>query len=352
MRSGRSSAAKSGLPKRARDAELPRELLLRMHRCLRLTRAIEDRAYGLYRAGMIFGGNFSGRGQEAISVGTTLALEPQDKVAPMIRNLGTVLARGYTAKEVLLNYLAKAEGPSGGKDNSTHFGDVQGKGVVACISMLGTLIPVMAGMALAGKRRGIPLVTMTYVGDGATSTGEFHEGLNFAAVFKVPFVLIIENNFWAYSTPVEKQTPVKDLAVKAAAYAIPYAIGDGNDVTEVYRLTKKFADEARAGGGPRVIEFKTMRMRGHAQHDDAGYVPKEQLEEWAKKDPIERFEKQLVENGILSRQEIEAAVAAIEREVDEAEKEAVAAPYPEGPEALRGVFADDSIVRYRKWAEE
>src|SRR5262245_52320796 len=171
-RSAKSSAARSD------GSSLPYELLLRMHRFLRLTRAVEDRAYSLYRAGHMHGGNFSGRGQEAIGVGTALALAPQDKVAPMIRNLATVLVRGYGAEEVLLNYLARATSPSGGKDNSTHFGDVRGRGVVSCISMLGTLVPVMAGMALAAKLRREPVVTMTYIGDGATSTGEFHEGLN------------------------------------------------------------------------------------------------------------------------------------------------------------------------------
>ncbi len=322
-----------------------------MHRFLRLTRAVEDSAYGLYRAGHMHGGNFSGRGQEAIGVGTALALAPQDKVAPMIRNLATVLVRGFTPEQVLLNYLARGTSPSGGKDNSTHFGDVKGKGVVSCISMLGTLVPVMAGMALAAKLRGEPVVTMTYIGDGATSTGAFHEGLNFAAVFKVPFVLVIENNAWAYSTPVEKQTPVKDLAKKAESYAIPWAIGDGNDVLEVYRLTKKFVDEARAGGGPRVIELKTMRMRGHAQHDEAKYVPKAQLEAWAKKDPIDRFEKHLVDRRIMTKEQLEASTAAIAREVEAAEKSALAAPMPSGDEALRGVFADDDIVRYAKWWE-
>ncbi len=333
----------------AKPPKLSRDLLLRMHRFLRLTRALEDRAYSLYRGGHIVGGNFSGRGQEAISVGTTLALEPQDKVAPMIRNLGTVLVRGYTPAEVLLNFLAKGTSPSGGKDSSTHFGDVEGKGVVACISMLGTLVPVMAGMALAGKLRKQPVVTMTYVGDGATSTGEFHEGLNFAAVFKVPFVLIIENNGWAYSTPVEKQTPLKDLGKKAESYDIPWMVGDGNDVMEVYRLTKTYVDEARKGGGPRVLELKTMRMRGHAQHDEAKYVPKKQFEEWAKKDPIERFEKYVIANKVMTRQELEAANATIDAEVAEAEKIALAAPFPDGPEAMKGVFADDSIVAHKKW---
>jgi len=329
----KSSAAKSG------------SFLERAYYFLRLTRATEDRAALLYKQGRIHGGNFSSRGQEAISVGTALALEPRDKIAPMIRNLGAVLVRGYTPTHVLTSFLAKATSPNGGKDNSTHFGSVEKTGVVACISMLGTLVPVMAGMAMAGRLQKKKLVTLTYIGDGSTSTGEFHEGLNFAAVFKAPFVLVIENNQWAYSTPVTRQTPVKDLAVKAAAYGIPYAIGDGNDVGEVYALTKKFVDEARAGGGPRVIEFKTMRMRGHAQHDDAGYVPKGMFDEWAKKDPIDRCEKALG----LSKKEIDAMTARVEKEVSEGERVALESPYPAGEEAVRGVFADDSITAFRKW---
>lgn len=341
----RKPSKKSSAPA-PRDAG--RDLLDRAYYHLRLTREVEDRAAVLYKQGLIHGGNFSSRGQEAISVGTALALEPGDKIAPMIRNLGAVLVRGYSPADVLSSYLAKATGPNGGKDNSTHFGSVEKTGVVACISMLGTLVPVMAGMALAGKLQGRPIVALTYIGDGATSTGEFHEGLNFAAVFRVPFVLVIENNQWAYSTPVERQTPVKDLAVKAAAYGIPYAIGDGNDVAEVYRLTKRFVDEARAGGGPRVLEFKTFRMRGHAQHDPADYVPKKLFEEWAKKDPIERCEKALG----LSRKEIDAVTARVRAEVAAGEKAAIAAPYPDGAEAFKGVFADDAITAFRKWWNE
>ncbi len=266
----------------------------------------------------------------------------------MIRNLGAVLTRGWPPKDVLASYLARAASPNRGKDNSTHFGDVEKTGVIACISMLGTLVPVMAGMALAGKLKKQNLVTLTYVGDGATSTGEFHEGLNFAAVFQAPFVLVIENNQWAYSTPVARQTPVKDLATKAAAYGIPYAIGDGNDVAEVYALTKKFAEEARAGGGPRVLEFKTMRMKGHAQHDDAGYVPKKMFEEWAKKDPIDKCEK-LLGPSAKEKADVESR---IEGEVSDAEQYALASPHPAGEEAVKGVFADDSLTAYAKWWNE
>ena len=338
-------------PGKPSPSGIPSALKLEMYRYLRLQRAVEERAEKLYKGGHIHGGNFSGRGQEAISVGTALALEPQDKVAPMIRNLGAVLVRGYSPKEIFSSFLAKATSPNGGKDNSTHFGDVHGRGVVACISMLGTLVPVMTGMALAAKLKKRPIVTLTYVGDGTTSTGEFHEGLNIAALYQVPFVLVIENNQFAYSTPVAKQTPVKDLAVKAAAYGIPYAIGDGNDVFEVYRLTKAFVEEARAGGGPRVLEFKTMRMRGHAQHDAADYVPKELFAEWEKKDPIDRCEKALLAQGVLTPARRDEILAKIDTQVAEAEQYALKAPFPDPSETRRGVFADDSIVPTTPWEE-
>ncbi len=327
------------------------ELKREMYRYLRLQRAVEERAEKLYKGGHIHGGNFSGRGQEAISVGTALALEPKDKIAPMIRNLGAVLVRGYSPKDVFSSFLAKATSPNGGKDNSTHFGEVQNRGVIACISMLGTLVPVMTGMALAAKLKKQPIVTLTYVGDGTTSTGEFHEGLNIAALYQVPFILIIENNQFAYSTPVARQTPVKDLATKAAAYGIPYAIGDGNDVFEVYRLTKKYVDEARAGGGPRVIEFKTLRMRGHAQHDPADYVPRELVAEWEKKDPIDRCEKALLAEGLMTEKHRDDIIARINTQVSEAEQFAINAPFPDPKETVRGVFADDSIVPYTPWEE-
>ena len=333
------------------DGGLSPALKLEMYRYLLLQRAVEDRAEKLYKGGHIHGGNFSGRGQEAISVGTALALEPKDKIAPMIRNLGAVLIRGYTPKDIFSSFLAKATSPNGGKDNSTHFGEIPNRGVVACISMLGTLVPVMTGMALAAKLKRKPIVTLTYVGDGTTSTGEFHEGLNIAALYQVPFILIIENNQFAYSTPVAKQTTVRDLATKAAAYAIPYAIGDGNDVFEVYRLTKKFVDEARAGGGPRVIELKTLRMRGHAQHDPADYVPKALFEEWEKKDPIDRCEKALLDDGTLTEKKRDDLIAKIDAQVSEAEQFAINAPFPDPKEAVRGVFADDSIVPYTPWEE-
>ena len=201
---------------RLAKSDLPRERQLEIYRYLKLNRMTEDRLSNLYRQGKVVGGLYSSRGQEAISVGSAYALEPQDVVGPIIRNLGTMFVRGVKPREVMMQYMARADSPTGGKDVNTHFGDLK-RGLVAPISMLGALIPVMAGIALAGRMQKKNLVAMTYIGDGGTSTGDFHEGLNFAAVLNVPFVLIAEHNGYAYSTPTAKQMRVKNIVTRAAA---------------------------------------------------------------------------------------------------------------------------------------
>lgn len=312
-----------------------------MYYFLRLTRALDERAQVLYRQGKVVGGLFSSLGQEAISIGTAFALEKGDYLGPMIRNSGAVLARGHTAREVMSNYLARATAPTGGKDNSQHFGDIRRTGVISCISMLGTLVPVMAGMALGARMKGEKRVAMTYVGDGATSTGDFYEGLNLAAVWRLPLVVVIENNQYAYSTPTSKQSLLQDLADKSKAFGISGQVGDGNDLLEVYGMTRACVEAARGGGGPQLLEFKTFRMRGHAVHDDASYVPPELFEEWKKKDPIAGFERQLR----LTDAERSATDAKVKETVDDAVDFAERSKPPEGASALKGVFEDDAIVQ-------
>jgi pyruvate dehydrogenase E1 component alpha subunit/2-oxoisovalerate dehydrogenase E1 component alpha subunit len=251
---------------------LTREQQLELYRYMKLNRMVEDRLSNLYRQGKVVGGLYSSRGQEAISIGTAYALEPQDMVGPLIRNLGSLFVRGVKPREIMMQYMARADGPTHGRDVNLHFGDLS-RGIVAPISMLGALIPVMAGVALGGRMLGKNLVALTYIGDGGTSTGDFHEGLNFAAVLNVPFVLIAEHNGFAYSTPTSKQMRIKNIVTRAAAYGIPGEIVDGNDVLAVYEATKRAVERAREGGGPSLIEAKTFRMKGHAEHDDAGYVP-------------------------------------------------------------------------------
>ncbi|HZE98716.1 MAG TPA: thiamine pyrophosphate-dependent dehydrogenase E1 component subunit alpha [Planctomycetota bacterium] len=323
----------------------PRAVQLEMYYYLRLTRALDERAQVLYKQGKVVGGLFSSLGQEAISIGSAFALEKGDYVGPMIRNSGTVLARGHTARDVMSNYLAKATSPTGGKDNSQHFGDIERTGVISCISMLGTLVPVMTGMALGARMKGEKRVAMTYVGDGASSTGDFYEGLNFAAVQRLPVVVIIENNGYAYSTPTSKQSLLRNLADKSKAFGIPGYAGDGNDVLEVHSITKRCVEDAREGKGPQLIEFKTLRMRGHATHDDASYYPPGLLDEWMKKDPIARFEKKLKP----TKEEKAAVEERLKTTVDDAVDFAEKSPPPPGENALQGVFEDDSIIQFTPW---
>ena len=318
--------------------DLPRERQLELYSYMKLNRMVEERLGNLYRQGKVVGGLYSSRGQEATSVGSAYALAPQDVMGPLIRNLGAMLVRGVKPREVMMQYMAKSDSPTGGKDGNTHFGDLK-RGLVAPISMLGAVIPVMAGVALAGRMQGRDLVALTYIGDGGTSTGDFHEGLNLAAVLHVPFVLIAENNGWAYSTPTSRQMRIKNIAIRAAAYGLPGEIVDGNDVLAVYETTKRAVERARSGGGPTLIEAKTFRMKGHAEHDDAGYVPREQFEEWRTKDPIDRFERHLLGKGLATEDELRAIVAKIDAQLNEEVDFALASPMPPPERALEGVYA-------------
>ena len=305
---------------------------------LLLNRRVDEQLTVLYRQGKVVGGVYSGLGQEAISVGTAYALEPQDVIGPMIRNVGTLLVRGYRPRDLFMQYMGRKGGPTGGRDANTHFGDMA-RGVVAPISMLGELVPVLAGVALAARIRKEKRIALTYVGDGATSTGPFHEGLNFAAVLKLPLLVIVENNGWAYSTPVERQMVSPDIAGRAQGYGLPGVCVDGNDVLAVYRATQAAADRARRGGGPTLIECKTMRMKGHAEHDDARYVPKEIVEKWRRKDPILRFDKYLRARKLITAAEESELRTRIEKEIREDTAFAETSPLPAPEEAARAVWA-------------
>jgi len=318
---------------------LTRAQLHEIYYYLRLNRRVDEQLTLLYRQGKVVGGVYSGLGQEAVSVGSAYALEPQDVIGPVIRNGGAMLIRGYRPRDLFLQYLARQDGPTNGRDANTHFGDVA-RGVIAPISILGETVPLMAGIALAAKLRREKRVALAYVGDGASSTGPFHEGVNFAAVQKLPLLIIAENNGWAYSTPTSKQMAVRNMADRAPGYGIPSAIVNGNDVRAVYAATRKAAEHARRGGGPVLIECKTMRMKGHAEHDDARYVPKQEFEKWRKKDPILRFEKYLAAKQQMTAQEKAAIEARIDREIREDVAFAEASPFPPPEGAARSVWAD------------
>jgi TPP-dependent pyruvate/acetoin dehydrogenase alpha subunit len=317
---------------------LTRHQLHDLYYFLRLNRRVDEQLTNFYRQGKVVGGVYSGTGQEAISVGTAYALDPEDFVGPMIRNVGVLLIRGYKPRDLFLQYMARKEGPTGGRDANTHFGDVR-RGVIAPISMLGEGVNVMAGIALAARLRKEKRVAATYVGDGALSTGPCHEGMNFAAVQKLPLLIVAENNGWAYSTPTEKQMAVRTMAERAKGYGIPAVTVDGNDVLKVYEAARAAARRARQGAGPQMLECKTMRMKGHAEHDAANYVPKKLLEEWKKKDPILRFEKYLVSKRLMTEKEKTAIEARVDREIRTDVDFAEASTFPPPEDAARSVWA-------------
>jgi pyruvate dehydrogenase E1 component alpha subunit/2-oxoisovalerate dehydrogenase E1 component alpha subunit len=331
--------------------ELTRQQYLDLYYYMRLNRAVEDTMVKLFRQNKIVGGLYSSLGQEAISVGSAYALEKKDWLAPMIRNIGALLVKGVPPRDIFMQHMAKYDSPTKGKDGTSHFGDLDNLHIVSPISMLGDLIPVMTGVAMAGRYLGQKIVAMTWIGDGGSSTGVFHEGLNFAATQKAPFVLILENNLWAYSTPVRKQVPLENLADRAKAYGIDSYIVDGNDVVAMYSTAKEAVERARAGEGPILIEAKTFRRLGHAQHDPAEYVPKEMRAHWEARDPIALYEKYLAGEKLLdakNKKEMEDKIEALlakEREFAEN------SPMPPAELAEAGVYCTgDNCHKIRaKW---
>jgi len=239
---------------------------------------------------------------------------------------------------VMAHWMARESGPTKGRDEDMHIGDLA-LGIFSPISMLGSSIPVAAGAALTFKQRGLNHVAMAYIGDGATNTGDFHEGLNFAATLRLPLVLIVENNQFAYSTPLEKSFAISQITERAAAYGIPGVRVDGNAVMAVYAAARSAVDSARAGDGPTMIECVTMRMRGHSEHDSATYVPKVMLEEWSQRDPIDRLDDYLTETGIMDEAKKSEIGDRIEREIDDAVQWADEQPFPDGDEVAEGVYA-------------
>jgi TPP-dependent pyruvate/acetoin dehydrogenase alpha subunit len=328
---------------------LTREQQIELYYFMQLNRQLEERMVRLFRQNKIVGGLYSSLGQEAVSVGSAYALEPRDWLAPMIRNIGALLVKGFKPRDIFTQHMAKFTSPTFGKDGTSHFGDLKVRHTVSPISMLGDLIPVMTGVAMAGRYLGHNIVTLTWIGDGGSSTGAFHEGLNFAAVQRAPFVLILENNQWAYSTPVSRQVPLKNLADRGRAYGITSKTVDGNDVLAVYGATKDAVDDCRAGNGPVLIEVKTMRMKGHAQHDPAEYVPKEMFEHWKARDPITLYEKYLTENKVWDAKKKSEIDARIERELDVEQKFAEESPSPPPELAERGVYCDGCHTIEADW---
>ena len=322
---------------------LTRDQLLEIDYYLRLTRTLEERLVALFRQTKVIGGLYRSLGQEGESVAAAYALEYEkgDVVQPLIRNMGSILVAGAKPVDILRQYMAKGNSPTRGRELNIHFGNPDRDGFIGQISMLGDMIPVMAGISLAGRMQKRNLVTLSFIGDGGSSTGAFWEGMNFASVQKLPMVVVVEDNGYAYSTPTYKQTAARTLADKSVAFGCHGETVDGNDVLAVYGATRRAVERARNGEGVTLLEVKTFRMKGHAEHDNQAYVPPEIIEEWKARDPLMRFERVLLELGHGSPEEFEAIQQRVRHEVDTATDEAERSPMPRPEDAALGLFGGD-----------
>jgi TPP-dependent pyruvate/acetoin dehydrogenase alpha subunit len=317
--------------------QLSKAQYLELYYYMRLTRSLEERLTNLFRQNKVIGGLYRSLGQEATAVGSAYALAPGDMIGPLIRDMGAMLVRGAKPQELFMQYMARADGGSQGRDLNIHIADLK-RGFIGPISQLGDMVPVLAGITLGARMQGKSIVAIVYIGDGAASTGAFHEGVNFAAVQRLPLIIMLENNGYAFSTPTAAQTRLENLVEKAKIYGVPGEIVDGNDVVACYEVTRRAVERARRGEGVTLIEAKTFRMMGHAQHDDQRYVPKEVLAEWREKDPLLRYEKFLQQKKFATIAEIQATNTAIDQFLDAEVAIAEAAPFPAPESALMDVY--------------
>lgn len=316
-----------------------RSLWLDLMRCMLRARRIEERLVRLYHQGKIIGGCYVGIGQEAIGAATTRAAGPDDLFTPLIRNMTVHLGRGMTTLETFRHWLGRGTGITRGRDGNVHHGDLS-RGVYAMISHLGAMLPVVTGGVMARRRAGMHAVGVGYIGDGATSTGDFHEAVNFAAVFDVPVLFVVENNKFAYSTPNSAQFRCRQLVERAPGYGIEGVGADGNDVVSLYLTVKRLLDDMRAKPRPVLLECDTLRMRGHGEHDDGSYVPAELKAAYAARDPIKVAREQLAAAGVLSAAEFEAMDREILVEIEQSVQQALREPTPDPSSLLEGIYAD------------
>jgi pyruvate dehydrogenase E1 component alpha subunit len=329
-----------------------RVLLLRYMLMQRLS---EERGLTLYKQGKVPGSFYDGCGQEAVCVGAAFALGPRDRMCILHRDLGAHLVRGVSPDRYLANYMGRVDGVTGGRDGNMHFGDRE-LGCVGMVSMLPDMAQVATGMALAFKLRREPRIAMTFFGEGSTANGQWHEAMNFAGIHRLPVVFVLENNRFAYSTPNDLEFAV-DPVVRAKGYGFPGISVDGNDVEAVFEVARMSAERARSGDGPTLIECQTMRMHGHGAHDDMSYVPDELLAQWAKRDPIDRYERVLRDEHGFEQAEIEGIRSSVRAYVDECTERALASPLPETEMATAGVYAEaweplgDGEAPWSHWSE-
>jgi pyruvate dehydrogenase E1 component alpha subunit len=304
-------------------------------RAMLMMRGIEERAMTLYRQGKVPGSFYDGFGQEAVSAGAAWAMAPEDRLCILHRDLAAHVIRGVTPARIFAQYMGREGGVTGGREGNVHFGD-RNLGCVGMVSMLPDMMVVATGLAMAFKMRNQPRCAITWFGDGSTSRGDFHEAMNWAGVQKLPVIFVLENNQYAYSTPLDQQFAVSPVE-RAAGYGFPGVKVDGNDPEAMFEATREARERAISGGGPTLLEALTMRMHGHAAHDDMKYVPVEKVEEWRAKDPIDRQVKRAVELGV----DVEALRAEVKAEIEAGVEEALAMPMPDGDTATDRLFADE-----------
>src|ERR671922_1283124 len=321
-----------------REAGLDREDLFGMYRNMLLTRGIEERGHILYKQGKIPGSFYTGRGNEAGSVGVATAMGPDDVGTPLHRDMGVHVVRGVEPWRIFAQYMGRVDGPTHGKDGNVHMADSR-LGLIAMVSHLPAMLPVATGCALAFRIRGERRVAVGWFGEGASARGDAHEAMTLAGTRRLPVVFVCDNNQYAYSTPTHLEYATEHVADRATAYGFEGVVVDGTDVLAVYREAKRAIEKAREGGGPTLIESVTLRMEGHAVHDDAFYVPKEMFEEWAKNDPLERFRTWLQEHADFSDEEEDEIRAEVKKLLNDAIKRADESPLPDVSTLLDGVFA-------------
>ncbi len=327
----------------ASQAGLERDRLLRVFRDMLVTRGIEERGNLLFKAGRLPGSYYTGRGNEAASVGVASAMGEHDIASPLHRNMGVHVVRGVPLSAIFCQYMGRDGGATHGRDSNLRTNDFSpGRGLLAGVSHLPAMIPVITGIALAFQLRKEPRVAIGWCGDGAAARGDMHEAMNLAGVRGLPIVFVIDNNSYAYSTPNRLSFACEHLADRGPAYGFEGIVVDGTDVLTVYREAARAIEKAREGGGPTLLELITLRMEGHAVHDDAAYVPRPLMEEYLSKDPVERFRAWLQINHELSEDEQAVIAAEVRETIEQGVLAAEASPMPDPATVLDGVYAVSS----------
>ncbi len=331
--------ARQARQKVERTMEPTRDDLLAMYYLMSLTRALEDAVGDLAQKRRIAGAVYSGRGLEATTVGAALALEPGDVLAPQHRDLGALLARDVTPREIMAQWLGRATALDGGRDGQAHIGEMAARRILPATGLPGLALPVAAGAALAARHAGERRVVLAFIGDGGSNTGDFHEALNLAATLDLPLICVIENNGYAGATPTSSQVHIKHLADRAAAYGMPGHVVDGNDPLAMHEVTAHAVERARAGRGPSLIEAKTFRMQGHSTTDQGHYMPPAALDDWRQRDPLDRFSRHLENLGLLNAALVQEYAARIAQTVQDALTYAQNCPTPDPATLTNHLFA-------------